>query len=741
MPSEKDSYRFLIENLPDAFAYHQIVTADDGTPVDYILLDVNAAFEEMTGLKQEKIAGKKVTEILPDIKKSEFDWIGTYGKVALSGEPARFESYFEPLDRWYDISAYSDEPGYFIVIFRDITANKQTEEALLVSKELYLKMFEKAPICYQSLDENGNFLMVNQAWLDTLGYRKEEVLGKWFGDFISPEYVEAFKERFPAFKKAGQTEAEFVIIHQSGRRILTSFKGSIGYKADGSFERTHCIFQDITELKEAEEALRERNLTIQDILDNIPDNGAVYQFVQRADGNYDIPFMSNSAVNIFEKPIEDLQNPARLFEEIPSDDLPAMWSSIEQSAQDIKPWKYDFRIITKTSEQKWIRAISNPRQLDDGSISWTGMLLDITQTRKLQEELHKSEEKLSDILNNMNDVVWSISWPDFRHQYYSPALEKLYGRSPQEFQANPALFKEVTHPEDQHLTDIAIEQLLANGEAVRECRIIRPDGNIIWVNDRSKMIYDENQQPIRVDGLSQDITERKKIEEALRQQARERAAVDTFTYSVSNDLQAPLRRIEGFSELLLEECSDQLNEQARDYLNRIITQISSMKALTDALLQLSNVVTREIDRETVDLSALVSAHLEKLQLRESTRQVETIVAPNLTVTGEVDLINLIVVNLLDNAWKFTSRVKKARIEFGSTLQNGHTVYYLKDNGAGFDMKHAASLFAPFSKLHRVEDYPGIGIGLNLAFRIISRHGGEIWAVGEEGKGACFYFTL
>ncbi len=180
---------------------------------------------------------------------------------------------------------------------------------------------------------------------------------------------------------------------------------------------------------------------------------------------------------------------------------------------------------------------------------------------------------------------------------------------------------------------------------------------------------------------------------------------------------------------------------ARDYLNRISTQVSSMKALTDALLQLSKVVTRKIDRETVELSALARAHLEKLQLSEPTRRVEKIVAPNLMIEGDADLTSLILVNLLDNAWKFTTRVEEALIEFGSTEQNGRTVYYLKDNGAGFDMNHAAKLFAPFNKLHSVEDYPGIGFGLNLVYRIISRHGGEIWAEGEEGKGACFYFTL
>ena len=131
MKTEKESYHLLIEHLPDAFAYHQIILDDQGIPVDYIFLEINKAFEEMTGLKRQEVIGKKVTEILPGIEKAEFNWIGTYGKVALSGKQIRFESFYEKLGRWYDVRAYTDKPGYFAVAFRDISKSKETEQALL----------------------------------------------------------------------------------------------------------------------------------------------------------------------------------------------------------------------------------------------------------------------------------------------------------------------------------------------------------------------------------------------------------------------------------------------------------------------------------------------------------------------------------------------------------------------------------------------------------------------------------
>lgn len=161
MSRDSENYRLLIENLPDAFAYHQIVTADDGTPVDYIFLEVNAAFEEMTELKREKLIGNKVMLVLPGIEKSEFDWIGVYGKVASSGEPIRFESFSEPLGRWYDVSAYSDEPGSFITLFRGIIERKKAEETLRESEEKHRCLFETMAqgVVYQAAD--GTIISAN----------------------------------------------------------------------------------------------------------------------------------------------------------------------------------------------------------------------------------------------------------------------------------------------------------------------------------------------------------------------------------------------------------------------------------------------------------------------------------------------------------------------------------------------------------------------------------------------------
>jgi PAS domain S-box-containing protein len=179
------------------------------------------------------------------------------------------------------------------------------------------------------------------------------------------------------------------------------------------------------------------------------------------------------------------------------------------------PGVYPFRVVDRDGKVRWME-INAVLSEWNGKPATLNYINDITERKRAEEALRESEKKLTNILNNMTDVVWSISWPDLTYNYFSPSFEKMYGRSEQEFMDNPTLYKDVTHPDDQHLTEKAMKQLVEEGEAVRECRIIKPDGTIVWVNDRSKMIYDENHQPIRVEGVTQDITERKRAEEVLR---------------------------------------------------------------------------------------------------------------------------------------------------------------------------------------------------------------------------------
>jgi len=217
--------------------------------------------------------------------------------------------------------------------------------------------------------------------------------------------------------------------------------------------------------------------------------------------------------------------------------------------------------------------------------------------------------------------------------------------------------------------------------------------------------------------------------------------LEAFAYSVSHDLRAPLRGIDGFSQVLLEDYPDKLDEQGKDYLQRVRTASQRMAQLIDDMLSLSRVTRSEMQRTTVDLSELAEMIAMELKESQPERQVEFTVAKGLTANGDARLIRVLLENLLDNAWKFTNKHPNARIEFGVTQHEGKQAYFVRDDGIGFDMTYADKLFGAFQRLHSTDEFSGTGIGLATVQRIIHRHGGSVWAEGTVGQGATFYFTF
>jgi len=250
-----ERYRGLFDSLLEGVAYCRMLYDESGAPMDWVYLDVNPAFDRLTGLGD--VAGRLVTEIIPGIESSNPELFEIYDGVVQTGEPAHFDVDLKPLELWLHVVATRPSPGHFLAVFEDITERKNAEDALRRSEDLYRDLYEKSPLGYQSLDADGFFITVNQAWLDTLGYRRDEVVGKWFGDFLAPEYVEAFRDRFAKFKAAGEVRSEFEMIHKDGGRRHVAFDGRIGLDEHGTFKQTHCVLQDVSEKRRAEAAERE----------------------------------------------------------------------------------------------------------------------------------------------------------------------------------------------------------------------------------------------------------------------------------------------------------------------------------------------------------------------------------------------------------------------------------------------------------------------------------------------------
>lgn len=252
----------------------------------------------------------------------------------------------------------------------------------------------------------------------------------------------------------------------------------------------------------------------------------------------------------------------------------------------------------------------------------------------------------------------------------------------------------------------------------------------------AEVIAEERRRLARANSsLEQRVLERtRELEDANRE-------YESFAYAISHDLRAPLRSVNGFAQILADDYGEQLDRQARDYLDRIRNSALKMAELIDDLLTLSRVNRAEISRVSFDISHVCNEVVKELRAEDPSRKVDVQVRPAMMVQGDPHLIRDALANLVGNAWKFTARTPDARIRFHCREENGETVYLVEDNGAGFDMEYVDKLFIPFQRLHHERDFPGTGIGLSTVQRIIYRHGGSIRAEGKTGQGATFFFTL
>lgn len=374
---------------------------------------------------------------------------------------------------------------------------------------------------------------------------------------------------------------------------------------------------------------------------------------------------------------------------------------------------------------------------------------DLLEKKELAEKTKRAEEERDRLFNYSIDLLCVAGLDGYLKQI-NPAWTKTLGWSEAELLSRPYI--EFIHPDDQEATIHVIEQ--ANrGDAILsfESRHRCNNGSYKWISWNAYPLPDD----AVVFAVARDVTEKKQAEEEIRRlnarlerRVYERTAqlhaankeLETFSYSVSHDLRSPLRHIDGYSSLLLEEAAAQNNPKIQEYIHTIRKASLYMGQLIDALLGLSRLERTEFQRVAFNISELAGAILTELQQNETRRAITCTIQDDLIVYASPILLRIALENLLGNAWKFTSKCEQAHIEFGCTAGD-ERVFFVRDNGVGFDMAYANKLFGVFQRLHNEKEFPGLGIGLATAQRVIHRHGGRIWAESAPSEGATFYFTL
>jgi PAS domain S-box-containing protein len=381
----------------------------------------------------------------------------------------------------------------------------------------------------------------------------------------------------------------------------------------------------------------------------------------------------------------------------------------------------------------------SPLETDEGTLV-SSAIRDITERKKMEE----LRFRLAAIVDSSDDAIIGrtlegviTSWNRGAEQIFGYSAEEAVGKS------MALLLPPGARDEQSHI----LEQL-ARGERIEPFDTVRrtKDGRDLDVSVAVSPIRDAAGKVVGAAKVARDITERKRFEESLAR-AKDTAEsasheLEAFSYSVAHDLRGPLRGIDGFSQALLEDYSDRLDAQGREYLGRVRDAAQHMAQLINDLLMLSRVTRAELHHDQVDLSGLARATARRLLGMQSERQVELAITEGLVADGDSRLVSIVLENLLGNALKFTAKIASPRIELGCIEEPGRPVaYFVRDNGTGFDMRYAPKLFGVFQRLHRAEDYEGTGVGLAIVERIVSRHGGRVWADAGLDRGACFYFTI
>ena len=412
----------------------------------------------------------------------------------------------------------------------------------------------------------------------------------------------------------------------------------------------------------------------------------------------------------------------------------------------------EYRVADKDGRFHWVlaRGLAH-RDASGRAVRIVGAISDITARKRAEEQL-KAERDFSRGLIDSLPAPFFLFDAQGRLVLWNRFVSELTGLDATHLQHAPA--GSLVIPEQEAVMTHRIESALSTGETSAEVMLRRHRADPVPFLVVARRVVLEGKPHIV--GVGTDLTERKFAERAIKrlnQELERRVAertsqlsatlseLESFSYSVSHDLRAPLRAIEGYSAILGSDYGDNLDDDAKELLRRVRSAVHRMGQLIDDLLTLSRVSRKELERRPVDLTALAQAICEEFRQQDPARPVKVDIAPGLCVDGDPSLMRTVLENLLGNAWKFTGRVATPEIRFEATRHAGVDAFVVRDNGAGFDMRYKENLFRPFQRLHSDREFPGTGIGLATVARIVRRHGGEVWAEGEVGKGASLYFSI
>jgi len=702
-----------------------------------------------------------------------------------SGEEFPIElslSAFRLHDRWYAIGTA-----------RDITERKQKEEALRASEERFSALFDEAPLGYQSLDEEGHFIEVNQAWLETLGYSREEVIGKWFGEFLAPEFVNAFRERFPQFKAAGKIHSEFQMLHKNGSRRFIAFEGRVGYGHDGCFKQTHCILSDITERKQAEDALQvaERDKSIQNeilrifltapeeemfgevlavVLQNLESHYGIFAYLDE-NGDAVAPSLTRDIWDKCEVPGKSIRFPRNSWTDSTwakavLDKRSLIKNEVSHVPQGHVPIENMLAvpILFKNEVIAYFEVANKPNGYGKAEQQWLERIADSIapvlharlerdrrekERKQAEEALRESEEKFRRIFDE-GPLGMTMAGEDFRFMRVNAAFCRMVGYSASELTS--LTFKDITHPD--HLSeDSEFVKQVFNGEIPRyhtEKRYVRKDKETIWGALTLSAIRSNDGQFLYFLTMIEDITERKRALEGKErlqrqlQQSQKLEAIGTMAGGIAHDFNNILTGILGFTELVRSEIPE--GTEVYENLTEVVKAGRRARDLVRQILSFSR--KAETEKSLINLATTVK---EALKLIRSVTPSHITIRQNFAVSAERSVLadptqmHQIIMNLCLNAADampdggvLEISLEEVRVETENRseqiqLPSGcYLKLTVRDNGVGMPPEVQERIFEPYYTTKQVGK--GTGMGMAVVHGVVKKHGGNIAVSSEPGRG-------
>jgi PAS domain S-box-containing protein len=484
-----------------------------------------------------------------------------------------------------------------------------------------------------------------------------------------------------------------------------------------------------------------------------------HDLIQCVDSEGKLVYVNQSWLSTLNYAAEEIES-ITLWDIIHPDSMEHCMTVFQQVIAGKAVGKVEAIFVTKDGTPVLVEGNVGVKLDEDGRFIYTrGIFRDVSEQKQANEEILKRDAMLQKIFDLLPVGLW---FADEKGKLLrgNPEGVRIWGGEPHVDQSDYGVFKawrlpsgEEIAPDDWALAHTVNEGITVADEML-EIEDLRGQKKIV-LNYTAPVLDDKG----KIQGaivVNQDITvlkqaeeEIRKLNEELEKRVKDRTIqleavnieLQSFAYSISHDFRAPLRALNAFSASLIEEYADQLDEQGRHYLNRINKASLYMSDLVDDLLKLSRITRSEMKPQVVDISQVAEEIIHDLQEAEHARRVKVVIAPDLTTKGDFPLLKVALENLIENAWKFSSKEAQAEIEAGRITTDSEEVFFVRDNGVGFDMAYSKNLFGAFQRLHGVDEFPGTGIGLATVQRIINRHGGRIWAESEVGKGATFFFTL